>query len=158
MKKIMALSVVVMMLMMAGSALAGMRGTDDVVKVSATNENLSAAAGARLEFEINLDITKKWHIYAHGDSNFIGVDLTPEESFPLTNLETVYPHGHEGEFFGEKVIMIEGKDVIKVSATVPANLVKGKHTLGFSITAQACDDKSCLAPAELPVSFTLMVK
>ncbi len=158
MKKAIALGLVVMLMMVAGSAMAGMRGTEDVVKVSAEKAALAGVSGARVEFAIKLDITKKWHIYAHGDSNFIGVDLTPAKAFPLTELKAEYPHGHAGEFFGEKVVMIEGKDVIKISALIPAGLAKGKHALEFSITAQACDDKSCLAPADLPVSFTLNVE
>ena len=30
---------------------------------------------------LKLDIATKWHIYAHGDTNFIGVDLVPDEGF-----------------------------------------------------------------------------
>ncbi len=156
--------VVMMALLIAGGASAdtdGMpvfRASADVVKVSAAPAAVSAAAGERVAFDINLDITKKWHLYAHGDSNFIGVDLVPAEGFPLESFTAEYPHGHEGVFFGEKVVMIEGKEPIKASAVVPAGLAKGEHVLKFSVTAQACDDKTCLAPADIPVSVKLTVK
>ena len=155
---------VVMALLVAGGAYAdkdGMpafRASADVVKVSAAPASVSAAAGERVAFAINLDIAKKWHIYAHGDSNFIGVDLVPGEGFPLEGFKAEYPHGHEGEFFGDKVVMVEGKEAIKASATVPSGLAKGEHVLNFSVTAQACDSKSCLAPADIPVSVKLTVK
>jgi hypothetical protein len=158
MKKAIALGLVLVMMLVAGSAMAAMKGTNDVVKVSVGKGTLTAPAGSRFDFTIKLDIAKKWHIYAHGDSNFIGVDLVADKSLPLEDLKTVYPQGHEGEFFGDKVVMIDGREVIKVSALVPAGLAKGKHELKFFVTAQACDDKSCLAPADLPVSLTLMVE
>ncbi len=151
-------------LLIAGGACAdkdgapAFRASADVVKVSAVPAAVSAAAGERVAFEIKLDIVNKWHIYAHGDSNFIGVDLVPDEGFPLESFSAEYPHGHEGVFFGEKVVMIEGKEAIKASGLVPAALAKGEHLLKFSVTAQACDDKTCLAPADIPVSVKLTVK
>ncbi len=145
------------LLLLAGSAFA-MKSSADVVTVKPATAQLSAAPGERVHFEVKVDIAKKWHLYAHGDSNFIGIDLVPAEGFPLQDLKAEYPHGHEGEFFGEKVLMIAGKVVIKASALVPATAKAGKHELPLSVTAQACDDKTCLPPADLPVSFTLTVK
>ncbi len=146
-----------MCLMIAGGAQA-MKGSDDVVKCSAPAAGISTAAGQRVDFGIKLDISKKWHIYAHGDSNFIGVDLVAEEGGPLQEIKVEYPHGHEGEFFGEKVVMIDGKSEIKVSALVPASMEKGDHDLKFAVTVQACDDKTCLPPTDIPVTVKLTVQ
>ena len=142
----------------AGAAQAQMKTSSDVVKAKPAAATVTGAPGQRVDFEINLDISKKWHIYAHGDTNFIGVDLVPDEAFPLKELKAEYPHGHEGEFFGEKVFMIEGKDVIKVSALVPEGMEAGDHQLNMGVTVQACDDKTCLAPVDLPVAVTLKLK
>ena len=153
-----------MALLIAGGACAdkggapAFRASADVVKVTAVPGAVSAAAGERINFDINLDIVKKWHIYAHGDSNFIGVDLEPDDGPALDSFKLEFPHGHEGEFFGEKVVMIDGKSSIKASGLVPAGLAKGDYVMKFSVTAQACDDKTCLAPAYIPVSVKLMVK
>jgi thiol:disulfide interchange protein DsbD len=142
----------------AGLALGAMKGSSDVVKVSVNSSAVSAAPGDSVFFEVKLDIQKKWHIYAYEDTNFIGVDLVPDEGFVLENFQAEYPAGHEKEFFGDMVFMIEGKDVIKASALVPADLAKGEHEIGFAVTVQACDDKMCLAPSDLPVTVTLTVK
>lgn len=160
MKRLVKMSLVLamMILVLAGGAEAGMRGSADVVKCTAPAAGVSGVAGQRIDFEIKLDVAKKWHIYAHGDSNFIGIDLVAEEGAPLKDFQIEYPHGHEGEFFGEKVVMIEGKNVLKVSALVPETLVAGQYDLGFLVTAQACDDKTCLPPADIPVSTKLTVK
>jgi thiol:disulfide interchange protein DsbD len=142
----------------AGSATAQMKTSADVVSATPALGSVSAAAGKRVDFTINLDIAKKWHIYAHGDTNFIGVDLVPSELFPLDDFEAEYPHGHEGVFFGEKVMMIEGKDVIKASALIPEGMPAGEYPLDFGVTVQACDDKTCLQPVDLPVNIRLLVK
>lgn len=143
---------------MAGSAQAQMKNSATVVKAVPAAAVVAGTAGQRVQFDINLDISKKWHIYAHGDTNFIGVDLVPGEAFPLKDFQAVYPAGHEGEFFGEKVVMIQGQDVIKASALVPADLAAGDHLLNLAVTVQACDDKTCLAPVDLPVAVKLQIK
>lgn len=145
------------LILAAGSSFA-MKGSGDVVHATAATAALSAVAGERVNFVVDVDIAKKWHLYAHEDSTFIGIDLVPAEDFPLAEMKAEFPHGHEGEFFGEKVKMIEGKVAIEASALVPVGLPAGVHMLNMTVTAQACDDKTCLPPADLPVSFKLTVQ
>lgn len=150
--------VLLAVILMAGAAQAQMKTSANVVKAVPATGVVTATAGERVAFDVKMDISKKWHIYAHGDTNFIGVDLVPSEMFPLDDFQAEYPPGHEGEFFGEKVVMIEGKEVIKGSARVPAGMPAGEYPLEFEVTVQACDDKTCLAPAYIPVAFKLQVK
>jgi thiol:disulfide interchange protein DsbD len=150
--------VLALVMLLAGSAIAQMKTSADVVKAEPAVATVSAAAGQRVDFTIKLDIAKKWHIYAHGDTNFIGVDLVPSEYFPLEDFKAEYPHGHEGEFFGEKVKMIEGKETITASALIPEGMPAGEYPLEMGVTVQACDDKTCLAPVDLPVAIKLQVK
>jgi len=157
MRKILLLTLVVCALG-AGLALGAMKGSADVVKVSATPTTLNAAPGEEVAFAVKVDIQNTWHLYAHGDTTFIGLDLVPDEGFVLADFAAVYPEGHEGEFFGEKVVMISGKETIEASAVVPQDLKPGVHELELSVTVQACDDKTCLAPADLPIKLKLTVK
>lgn len=150
--------VLLMIVCTIGVAQAQMKTSASVVSAKPAATSLTAAAGERIDITVKLDIAKKWHIYAHGDSNFIGVDLVPDELFPLVEFSAEYPHGHEGEFFGEKVIMIEGKDVIKASALLPEGMPAGEYPLDLAVTVQACDDKTCLAPVDIPVAIKLTVK
>ena len=148
----------------AGLAVAGsgegttkMHNSGDKVQVSVTPSQLSAKAGERISFKVNFTIEQKWHLYAHEDSMFIGIDLVPADGFPLTDVKIVYPAGHEGEFFGEMVVILEGSDVVIASGTVPEDLASGEYALDLALTVQACDDKICLAPAYLPVAVVLTV-
>lgn len=158
MKRMVALAMMALVVMTAGIATAAMKGSADVVQVAAVSKTVTAAPGERVAFGIKLDVSKTWHVYAHGDTNFIGVDLVPAESMPLTDIQAEYPKGHPGEFFGETVYMISGHEQIAVSGLVPAGLAKGEHELEFGVTVQACDDKTCLAPVDLPVALKLVVK
>lgn len=139
-------------------ALAALKGSGDVVKAAPRQKALAAARGQRITFDVTLAIAPKWHLYAHGDTNFIGVDLVPDDTFPLEEFDASYPEGEPGEFFGEKVMMIEGSQVIKAEAVVPETLAPGVHKVKLGVTVQACDDKTCLAPASLPVELDLTVK
>ncbi len=148
---------VLAILVAAAGCQAGIKGSADVVSV-VPGAGVTAQAGQRVDFVIKLDIARSWHIYAHADTNFIGVDLVPDESFPLQDFIAQYPAGHEKVFFGDKVFMIEGKDTLKGSALVPAGMAAGDYPLEFKVTAQACDDKTCLAPAYIPVTVDLKVQ
>lgn len=158
MNKIAAMSVLVGCLLATGCAQAALKGSADVVKVAPAAAVVVGAPGQRVQFAVELDIAKPWHLYAHGDTNFIGVDLGGAEAFPLAELRADYPAGKAKEFFGDMVMMIEGRQTIKASALVPLTLARGRHDLPLLVMVQACDDKICLAPARLPVSLTLEVK
>lgn len=145
-------------LLSAAPALAALKGSGDVVKASPRQKTLTAVPGQRITFQVAVVIAPRWHLYAHGDTNFIGVDLIPDESFPLEDFDADYPAGQEGEFFGEKVLMIDGSQVITGEAVVPETLARGVHKVKLGLTVQACDDKVCLAPANLPVELELTVK
>ena len=145
-------------LLAALPALAAPKGSADVVKVTPRQRLLTAAPGQRITFQVALDIAPHWHLYAHGDTNFIGIDLDPDDPFPLEDYEATYPAGQPGEFFGETVMTVVGKQVISGEAVVPEKLAKGLHKVRLALTVQACDDKMCLAPELVPVEMDLTVK
>ena len=155
---VLCLSLLACVLMAALPATAAVKSSGDVVKASLRQKALTAAPGQRLTFQVAVDIAPRWHCYAHGDTNFIGLDLLPDETFPLEEFDAAYPAGKLGEFFGEKVLMIAGSQVIDAEAEVPPTLKRGPYKVKLALTVQACDDKSCLAPANLPLEFDLTVK
>jgi hypothetical protein len=152
------LAVLGLSLLTAVPALAALKGSGDVVKASLRQKTLTAAPGQRITFQVAVDIAPRWHLYAHEDTNFIGLDLIPDDSFPLEEYDAEYPAGQVGEFFGEKVVMIAGSQIITGEAVVPETLARGVHKVKLGLIVQACDDKTCLAPANLPVEMDLTVK
>ncbi|MBU2500718.1 hypothetical protein KJ682_05255 [bacterium] len=151
---VLALSVICL----APGAFAAVKTSADVVKAAPAAATVTAKAGQRVDFTIKVDIDHTWHLYAHGDTNFLGIDLVPDEFFPLQDFQAAYPEGKAKKFFGEMVLMIEGSQVIKASALVPAGMQAGEQPLDLVVAVQACDDKTCLQPARIPVSLTLKVE
>jgi hypothetical protein len=134
----------------------------DVVKVVAVPAILTAKAGAPIAFEVKVEIAKHWHLYSHTyaedpESMFIGIDLAAGEGCPLIDLKVVYPAAVKGSFMGDEVMMHAGALTLNVTATVPAS-AKGELSLPLSLTAQACDDKVCLRPADVPVTVKITVQ
>lgn len=133
----------------------------DVVKVTGPAP-LTAKAGAQVAFDVKVEIAKPWHLYSNvyaedPESLYIGVALAADEGSPLTDVKVVYPAAVKGNFLGEEVLMHAGALTLKVTATVPAG-AKGELVVPLSLTTQACDDKVCLRPADLPVTVKVTVQ
>jgi hypothetical protein len=169
MRRIRTALVLIVLLALAASACAGdvkapaapPKTSADVVKATGPAP-LAAKAGAQVAFEVKVEIAKHWHLYSHSyaedpESMFIGVTLAADEGCPLTDLKVVYPEAVKGNFLGDEVMMLEGSLVLKATATVPAG-AKGELTAPLSLTTQACNDKLCLRPADLPVTVKVTVQ
>lgn len=163
-------SVLFVLLTLATSACAGdgakapaspPKTSADVVTATAPAP-LTAKAGAAITFEVKVEIAKPWHLYSNAyaedpESLYIGIALAAAEACPLTDLKVAYPAAVKGNFMGEEVMMHAGTLVLKVTANVPAG-AKGELVAPLSLTTQACDDKVCLRPADLPVTVKVKVQ
>lgn len=130
------------------------RVSADVVKAAVKPASVKVADG-EVQFEVVIDIAEPWHLYDHSyahdpESFYIGVDLQPGEEADLAAFNTRFPLGKPGEFMGETVVMLYGVVTVGVTAKLPAGTT-GEVTLPLVLTAQACDDKICLQPSDIPV-------
>jgi hypothetical protein len=60
-------------------------------------------------FAVDFTVREGWHLYAHGDTVFYGVDLTGLAPGPLAGASVVYPEGRPGDFFGTPVRLLTGR-------------------------------------------------
>lgn len=170
MRQFRTLMILIVLLSMAGLVLAGPvaekaarpRSTADVVTAKVLPAKLTAKAGEEIAFQVHLDIADTWHLYDHqyaldAESFFIGVDLVPGEEANLAGFGAVFPAGEAGEFMGDKVVMLHHEAVIEVTVTLPSD-ASGTARIPFVLTAQACDDKICLQPSEIPVVASVTVE
>jgi len=159
-----------LLILVAGAALAGPtddqaqrpRVSADVVATTVKPAQPSGAAGGEVTFEVWLDIAPSWHLYDHAytqdpESFYIGVDLMPGEGADLAGYQAKFPVGKEGEFMGEKVVMLHGKAAITVTVKLPEQ-AQGKVALPLVLTVQACDDKICLQPSDITVDVAIAVQ
>ncbi|HOX25744.1 MAG TPA: protein-disulfide reductase DsbD family protein [Candidatus Krumholzibacteria bacterium] len=138
------------------------RVSADVVKASVTPAEIAAQPGGDAAFTVHLDIADTWHLYDHKyaadeESFYIGVDLLPAEGADLAGFAAKFPDGVPGEFMGEKVVMLHHAADILVSVKLPAETT-GTVELPFTLTVQACDDKICLQPSDIPVKAVVKVE
>ncbi len=75
--------------------------------------------------------------------------------------EPVYPQWVEQTFSfssdGKPLRVYEGKLIIAVDASAARDAAQGTRTVSGTLTVQACDDASCLAPAKIPVEFPVVI-
>jgi hypothetical protein len=171
MRRFRVLMIAIVLLTIAGLALAGPgetkqvaqpRSTADVVEAKIVPAELTAEAGGEVSFQVDLAIAETWHLYDHSyaedpESFFIGVDLAPGEGANLAGFQATFPEGEEGEFMGEKVVMLHHHAAIDVTVKLPAD-ASGEVALPLVVTAQACDDKICLQPSDVPVVARITVE
>jgi len=110
-----------------------------VVEAAINPTAVKVQAGDTLRFRIDVTIAPEWHLYAHADTTFYGIDLELPEEHSLRDI-------------------IAGTQTISFQAVLPADAAGGKQEMVLHLVAQACDHKRCLAPAWLPLNLILEVE
>ncbi len=131
----------------------GMRDSASVVTVSVVPDTVRASVGETISFEVNMEIDKGWHLYAHGDKTYYGISLNLPDGLPLAGVKVTYPEGHMGKFLGDDVRLLEKNETITMSGIL---MVAPEEPLSLEFELQACDEKSCLAPAWIPVQVVVL--
>ena len=149
--------IVVIAVVLLASALAfgqGMRDSSSVVSVKAP-VSVHAGVGETVSLTVTIDIDKGWHLYAHGDTAYYGIAVAGLDTLPLAAVKVAYPKGHRGRFLGQSITLLDGKETLTISGILMAQL---DEPLKFELECQACDDKSCLAPAWIPFQTAVLPK
>ncbi len=120
--------------------------------------------GSAFRIAVVADIDEGWHVNAHEPSMdyLIATDLAldPEGAEGLEFDAPVYPPHLElaFSFTGGKTLRVyEGSVPIGVEGRAARDLEPGRRTLKGTLTVQACNDTSCLAPARLPVEIAVPI-
>jgi hypothetical protein len=127
------------------------------VKTGLQPPQVATAPGEAVAFDVVLTIADGWHLYAHGDTTFYGIDLKGLDKGPLAGAAIDFPRGKRADFFGTPVELLTGRQLIHVKAKLAAG-ASGKLDVPLGLEVQACDDQRCLAPATIPLKLKLDVK
>jgi len=117
--------------------------------------------GAEFKLALELNIEETWHINSNtpNDDFLIGTSVTfgGAESFTVSSL--TFPQAKEIKFsFSESPVSVyEGKVFITALVKVNSGLTPGEYKFPVSIEYQACNDASCMPPAEIDTILTLNV-
>src|SRR5262249_18725731 len=71
--------------------------------------------------------------------------------------EVVYPKTIQILFGGESIEVFEGQASLRFDVKVSSGIASGRHVLRGTLTVQACDDKTCLAPSKMNVNIPFQV-
>ncbi len=142
-------------LLAAGVATAQLRDSATVVTATVRPETLRAAVGDEVRLTVRMTIADGWHLYAHGDGDYYGINIAGLDSLPLAAVRVDYPAGHRGTFLGRPVTLLKGTEEATVTGYLTALPDRPLH---LELECQACDEKSCLAPAWLPLDVVVLPK
>jgi thiol:disulfide interchange protein DsbD len=117
------------------------------------------AAGKKISLLVDVAPKPTMHVYSPGQQGYIAISLTLDANPAITAAKAKYPPGekfymaalNETQLVYAKPFQIAQDVTLKRQAVDAPVVVKG------TIRYQACDDKICYLPANVPVSWTISV-
>ncbi len=152
-----------------GSLAAGSAASSETMhlKVSASVSDSQAAPGKRLSLAFNVSPKKDMHVYAPGKHSYQVIAVTVDPQPWLKAQPTVYPPSqiHDFKPLNEKVEVYSQpfklvRDVTILATGDAQKLLAGMSnvTISGQLEYQACDEKLCYAPTQVPFAFTLEIR
>jgi thioredoxin:protein disulfide reductase len=106
---------------------------------------------------IELNVAETYHINAHFPSEeyLFATNVMFEPLAGVKTFEVKYPKPklQKFEFSEKELAVLEGQVFAYASVEADANLPAGTKILRATVTVQACNDRLCLAPADLKVEI-----
>ena len=121
--------------------------------------------GSTFRLGVVAEVEKGWHVNAHKPSfeYLIATTLNVDRGAGaegFTFEEPIYPAPRELAFAftgGKTLRVYEGQVMIGVQATASRDMAPGIRTVRATLTTQACNDTSCLAPAQIPIEIAVPI-
>lgn len=119
--------------------------------------------GNRFALALDIELNEGMHVYAPSVERYIPIAWRMEDSAGLTQFDAEYPDSRMLHLpaIDETVPVYEGsfrlvRDVMIGQAPELGDLLEGgKLTIRGSLRYQACDDKMCYLPTDVPLEWTL---
>lgn len=131
-----------------------------IVKVSAYSLKENYNSKDTITIAAVLQIEKNYHIntYRADDPNLIKTTITLNNNdFKLLNFYYPEEKLYKFEFSTDKIKVFQGETVVGIKLVPSAEPEQGNKKLSFVLNYQACDDRSCLPPEDVPfeVEFSI---
>jgi hypothetical protein len=133
------------------------------IKVTASASSSTVTAGQRVVLTLDLELKPNMHVYAPGVENYIPIEWKMKDADTAVAQEAVLPAAqklhldainetvpaYSGHFQLTRDINIEQAEKIR-----PAVDSSGHFKVQSTLRYQACDDRICYIPQEMPVQWT----
>ena len=120
------------------------------------------AAGTTVEYQLELNILKGFHIQANPASGeyYIPVTAKLQAVDGISIGDPVYPKGIPFRLKGSNrdISTYEGKIIIKIPIEVATTAKPGDTTLKGTLRYQGCDAELCFPPVTMPLETKLRIK
>jgi hypothetical protein len=134
------------------------------LRLTAAASNAAVTVGQRVALTLDIELKPGMHVYAPGVEGYIPIDWTMKESDAGIVHEAIFPKSEKlhlpaidetvpaytGRFRLTRDVTISSADKVK-----PLLDGSGDFTLEGALRYQACDDRVCYIPQNLPVKWTL---
>jgi len=140
---------------------AQMVSSKDKVSVAAKTQQDGVLPGGTMRAAIVITVQDGWHINSSKPHEKLliptALKLEPLEGVTVT--EIIYAPGVDQKFsFSEQPMSVyDHESPIGITVQVAETAAPGALTLKGSLRVQACNDKSCLGPANIPVEIPITV-
>ena len=128
------------------------------------SSNLLVAAGQRVSLTLEIEMKPNMHVYAPGvEENYIPINWKMKESAVAAAHEVSYPPSEKLHLAAIDETVPVYRDHFRLTREItigqdakvrPALDSSGKFTVEGTLRYQACDDRVCYIPQELPVKWT----
>jgi thioredoxin:protein disulfide reductase len=153
---------IILLLSFASAALTQPVTSASKVGVETSTAQVTALSGTPLQAVVEMNIEAGWHINSNQPTLdwLIGTVLTLDLPDGVTVSDIQYPAFKEYEFSFASGMMLhvyEGVAPIFLTFNLDENLQPGDMRIDGRLRVQACDDMTCLAPSNIPVSLSFAV-
>ncbi|MBC8309892.1 MAG: DUF255 domain-containing protein [Phycisphaerales bacterium] len=117
---------------------------------------LTVPAGGNATVQVKIKIIDGWHVNSHSPGNDYAVPLSITSLDETVSLSMMWPKGKRMLSAGERVVVYSGPEV-----SIPVNITaseRAKGPVAISVTWQACDEDSCLAPETIQIPCKIVVE
>ncbi|GAB4290104.1 MAG: protein-disulfide reductase DsbD [Ignavibacteriaceae bacterium] len=146
-------------LLLTGSSFSQSGSENELVKIKTFQSFDQVYPGTELKIAVEVDIAEEWHINSDSPNEeyLIPTKISVLDSINFQPIGSYYPKAENLTFsFSETPLSVfEGNNLFGILLKVNENLQPGKYPLIVTVEYQACNDITCLPPAE--VSDTLII-
>ena len=123
---------------------------------------ISVAAGQPGKIQMRFKVAEGYHINSHqpGSELLIPTRLQMDPPTDIGVGSIVYPKGHDMTLTvapDEKLNVYTGEFTIGATVSATRTATPGKYKVHGQLRYQACNDRSCFPPKQLPVAFEVSV-
>ncbi|MBL1216294.1 MAG: DUF255 domain-containing protein [Planctomycetes bacterium] len=137
-------------------------GEDTYVRLNLAWEQDAAEAGSWVGLAVVMDLDEGWHIWPglgtpdeNPDYIATSIGVTRPTGWSVDPIQ--WPRTHDFTFFGEELLVYEGRAIAYIPVHVPEGTAAGSYTFSIDLYYQTCDDSVCLAPTTITQAIALQV-